>query len=118
MIAKTSIDFDETVHAPARTRQQGAGVNVAAADRRLLELFQAMSRERWLPIGLRTMIVHDLPTLRRSLECPRPKVGAMRRCLHDISDAAREYGRAVAASETILLVRALEYELSALDVAA
>ena len=113
-----AITYDENVRPVRRVRQPAIVMDVAAANRRLVELFNAMTRERWLPIGLRTMIVHDLPQLRRALEGSRPKVSEMLRCLRGISSAALGYSRSVMRSETMALVREFEYELSALPMAA
>lgn len=102
---------DETLRFTAKTRQPVA-IDVAVANVRLLEVFNAMLKERWLPIALRTMIVHDLPMLRRALEGGRVRVNEMLRLLREIAKAAYGYGQRVLRSETISLVRSLEYELS------
>lgn len=113
----TALTYDETLPLPARTRQQAA-IDVVVANRRLLEVFNAMMRERWLPIALRTLVVHDLPLLRRSLEGGRSKEGESLRRLRDLASAAAGYGKKVYRSETISLVRALEYELGSRRMAA
>lgn len=110
--------------APAPTSQPNARTRNAARSKAsrpggggdqalLVELLNALLRERWLPIGLRTLLVHELPALRSKMESGRAVDSELAEQLGLLYQAASGYGDTVQRSETVRLLLELGREFGA-----
>ena len=98
----------ETATSSESVRESGSSRHRLRDDSALLvDLLNALLQERWLPIGLRTLLVHELPGLRSKLESSRPVNGALAEQLDHLHQAVSEYGEAVQRSDTVRLLMEL-----------
>ena len=86
---------------PAGSGKRGVG-NLFLED-----LQNAVVEEHWLPIGLRTLIVGELPSLRERLASERHDDSVLVAQLQELVEAAEQYDGGVDCSRTVGLLRAL-----------
>ena len=80
---------------------------------RVSRIETALKQERWLPIGMRSLLASELPWIRRRLasHSRRWQAGVAMR-VHELTMASFRYGPELLDSEAIAQLRMLDLELS------
>lgn len=102
---------------PERARfdlpSESASKHRSALRARLLKVESALARETWLPMGLRTLLAHELPRLRRELQSrKRFRREAASHRVRELAMATFRYGPELLDSEAVAQLRVLDLELN------
>lgn len=80
---------------------------------RLKRMQTALAEERWLPMGLRSLLAHELPQLRKGLlsrQRSRRQLASQR--VHELALTSYRYGPELLDSELVSQLRVLDLELN------
>src|SRR5690606_19453557 len=100
-------------HSDQQARSESDALRLA-----LLGVLDAVMREKWLPMGLRALVVQELPALRRCVAADAPDRSALARGLKALGEVAAGYGRYTLRSETVARIQSWGAELAARQSAA
>lgn len=100
-------------HSEQQARSESDAVRLG-----LLGVLDAVVRERWLPMGLRALVVQELPALRRLAASEKSDIGGLVDGLKALADDVAGYGRYTLRSETVARIQTLSAELMARQAAA
>lgn len=94
-----------------RALEASSPINLTKLRDRVDLALEALSREAWLPMGLRTVLVEEISRFRALVNAREPDVVALAKQMNSIALFAFSYGDAVANSEAVTQIRILDLEL-------